>query len=62
MNKLSKNILCLIALKLNEYDIASLSNTCKRMPEVISINEIFRRINNRASQFFASFETFCTSF
>ena len=41
MDKLTKYIFCLIALKLNEYDIESLSNTCKRMTEVISRNEMF---------------------
>ena len=41
MDKLSKDVLCLIALKLDEYDIERLSNTCKRMTEVISRNEMF---------------------
>ena len=39
MDKLSKDVLCLIALKLDEYDIERLSNTCKRMTEVISRDE-----------------------
>ena len=41
MDRLSKDVIYFIALKLNEYDIASLSNTCKRMTEVISRNEMF---------------------
>jgi hypothetical protein len=41
MDKLPKDILCLIGLKLNEYAIANLSNTCKRITDFISRNEMF---------------------
>jgi hypothetical protein len=41
MDKLPKDVLCLIGLKLDEYDIANLSNTCKRITDIITRNEMF---------------------
>ena len=41
MDKLSKDVLCLIALKLKGRDISSFCNTSKRITELISRNEMF---------------------
>lgn len=41
MEKLPKDLLCLIALKFDEYDIENLCNTNMRMTECISRNEMF---------------------
>ena len=40
MDKLSKDVLCLIALKLRGRDISSFCNTSKRITELISRNEM----------------------
>ena len=58
MDKLSKDVLCLIALKLNGRDISSFCNSSKRITQLVSRNETFwiNKILKERPNFLATFK------